>query len=147
MWFLKKTHLDKFFIRMNISVLKKNILLKNYFHLKNDKNYVGGLYIKIYFTCLSKMLDEIKKRTAPKNIPKKIHFFLLEMVLIMCFHLSSLLPSLVCVLFGMLIHCWRGVWTQGSKRQMGWYGQTRSLCPPLCPICFKIVDKKCSSFG
>jgi hypothetical protein len=53
MWFHKK-HLEEFFIQMNISVLKKNILLKNYFHLKVDKNYVEGLYIKIHFICLSK---------------------------------------------------------------------------------------------
>ncbi len=31
-----------------------NILLKIYFHLKDDKNYVGGLAIKIHFICLSK---------------------------------------------------------------------------------------------
>jgi hypothetical protein len=51
---IHKKHMDKFFIQMNISVLKKNILLKNEFHLKHDKNYVGGLYIKIHFICLSK---------------------------------------------------------------------------------------------
>jgi hypothetical protein len=45
MWFHKK-QLNKFFIQMNISVLKKNILLRNYFHLKDDKNDVGDLYIK-----------------------------------------------------------------------------------------------------
>jgi hypothetical protein len=50
----KKKHLDKFFIEMNINMLKKNILLKNYFHLKEDKNYVGGLWVKIHFICLSK---------------------------------------------------------------------------------------------
>jgi hypothetical protein len=33
MWFHKK-YMDKFFIQINISVLKKNILLKNYFQLK-----------------------------------------------------------------------------------------------------------------
>jgi hypothetical protein len=47
-----KKHLDKFFIQTNISVLKKNILLRNYFHLKDEKNYVEGLYIKIHFICL-----------------------------------------------------------------------------------------------
>jgi hypothetical protein len=47
-----KTHvisqkkMDKFFIQMSINVLKKNISFKNYFHLKDDKNYVGGLCIK-----------------------------------------------------------------------------------------------------
>ncbi len=44
MWFYKK-HLDKFFIQTRISVLKKK-LLKIYFHLKDNKNYVGGFYIK-----------------------------------------------------------------------------------------------------
>jgi hypothetical protein len=53
MWFHKK-YLDKFFIQMNISVLEKIILLKNYFHLKDDKNYVVGFYIKTHFVCLSK---------------------------------------------------------------------------------------------
>jgi hypothetical protein len=28
--------------------------LKNYFYLKDNKNYVGGFCIKIHFTCLSK---------------------------------------------------------------------------------------------
>jgi hypothetical protein len=53
MWF-HKNNLDKFFIQTSISVLKKTILLKNYFHLKDDKNYVVGFYIKIHFICLSK---------------------------------------------------------------------------------------------
>jgi hypothetical protein len=51
---ISQKNMDKFFIRMNISVLKKNILLKKYFHFKDDKNYVGGLYTKIHFICLSK---------------------------------------------------------------------------------------------
>jgi hypothetical protein len=34
--------------------VEKNILLKNYFHLKDNKSYVGGLHIKINFICLSK---------------------------------------------------------------------------------------------
>jgi hypothetical protein len=44
-WFHKK-RMHKFFIQMSISVLKENILLKNYFHLKDDKNYFGGLLSK-----------------------------------------------------------------------------------------------------
>jgi hypothetical protein len=55
MWFHKK-HLDKFFIQTNINVLK------NYFHLKDDKNYV----IKSKFYMFIKMLDEIRK-----NLPQK----------------------------------------------------------------------------
>ncbi len=35
-------------------VLKKNNWLKSYFYLKDDKNYVKGLCIKIHFICLSK---------------------------------------------------------------------------------------------
>jgi hypothetical protein len=33
--------------------VEKNILLKNYFHLKDDKNYVGGICIKFHFIYLS----------------------------------------------------------------------------------------------
>ncbi len=51
---ISQENLDKFFIWTNISVLKKTILLKFYFHLKDDKNYVGGLCIKIHFIYLSK---------------------------------------------------------------------------------------------
>jgi hypothetical protein len=35
-----KKNIYKFFIQMNIIVLKEYILLKKYFHLKNDKNSV-----------------------------------------------------------------------------------------------------------
>jgi hypothetical protein len=48
---ISQKNLDKFFIQTNINVLKENILLKNYFHLKYNKNYVGGLCIKIRFIC------------------------------------------------------------------------------------------------
>jgi len=34
--------------------VEKNIFLKNYFHLKDEKNYVKNLCIKIHFICLSK---------------------------------------------------------------------------------------------
>jgi len=82
MWFHKK-HLDKFFIQMNISVLKKNILSENYFQLKDDQNYVGQLCIKIHFICLSKRKMKLKKKIAPKiyqNMPKTSTFFLPKMV-------------------------------------------------------------------
>jgi hypothetical protein len=39
---------------MTMNVLKKNILLKIYIHLKDNKNYIKGLYVKIHFICLSK---------------------------------------------------------------------------------------------
>jgi hypothetical protein len=64
-----KKHIDKFFIQMNISVLKKNSLLKIYFHLKDDKNYVGQFCIKIHFICLSKGKMKILKNCT-QNIPK-----------------------------------------------------------------------------
>ncbi len=51
---ISQKNLETFFIQTSKSVLKKNILLKNYFLLKDDKNYVGGLCIKIHFICLSK---------------------------------------------------------------------------------------------
>ncbi len=41
-------------IWMKIFIQKIIIMLKNYFQLKDNKKYVGGLYIKIHFTCLSK---------------------------------------------------------------------------------------------
>jgi hypothetical protein len=61
--------MDKFFIQTNINVLKKNILLKKYFHLKNDKNYVGGFWIKIHFIFLSKHYMKSKKK-FPQKISK-----------------------------------------------------------------------------
>jgi hypothetical protein len=69
---ISQKHLDKFFIQMSISMLKKNILLKNYFHLKDNKNYVGGLCIK--------MLNEIKGKLPPKKykIYPKYYFFLVQ---------------------------------------------------------------------
>jgi len=48
----QKRKIDRFFIQTNIIMLK-NYLLKNYSHLKNNKNYFGGL-CKICVTCLSK---------------------------------------------------------------------------------------------
>jgi hypothetical protein len=44
-----KKNLNKFSIQMSIS-----ILLKNYFHLKDNKNYVEGICIEIHYICLSK---------------------------------------------------------------------------------------------
>jgi exonuclease VII large subunit len=49
---ISQENMDKVFIQTSISVLKKTILL--YFHLKDDKNYVGGFCIKIHFIHLSK---------------------------------------------------------------------------------------------
>ncbi len=62
--------MDKFFIQMNISVLKF------YFHLKDDNNYVGGLYIKIHFYMFIKTLDEIKEKLPPKYTKKYTFFYL-----------------------------------------------------------------------
>jgi hypothetical protein len=76
MWFHKK-HMDKIFIQMNINVLKKNTLLKNYSHLKDDKNYVKRFCIKINFICLSKCYMKSKRRCSqnvPKYTQKGIHF-------------------------------------------------------------------------
>jgi hypothetical protein len=66
-WFHKK-HLDKFFIQTNTSVLKKKNLLKNYFHLKDDNNYVGGLCIKIHLYDYQN--DKWKLKNYSQNIPK-----------------------------------------------------------------------------
>jgi len=54
-------------------------MLKNYFQMKDNKNYVEGHCIKINFICLSK-LDEIKKKkNCPQNntkcTQKRVHFF------------------------------------------------------------------------
>ncbi len=50
---------------MKFFIQKKIIMLKNYFQFKDNKNYVGGLYIKIHFTCLSKC-----KMKFLKNYPQ-----------------------------------------------------------------------------
>ncbi len=60
MWFHKKTSREIFHSNEQ-SVLKKNILLKNYFHLNDNKNYVGGLCIEFHYT---------------KIYPKIVHLFL-----------------------------------------------------------------------
>jgi len=70
--------MDKFSIQMNIFVLKKNILLKIYFHLKDDKNCVGGPCIKNPFYMFIKTLNEIKEKLSPKYTkayPKTSTFF------------------------------------------------------------------------
>jgi hypothetical protein len=88
MWFHKKD-LNKVFIQMSISVLKKNILLKNYFYLKMTR-------IMLY-TFVSKTILFIyqntrwnQRRLAPKiyqNIPKKEYiFFDLKQPYLVCFH-------------------------------------------------------------
>jgi hypothetical protein len=58
-------------------VLKKNILLKFYFHLKDDKNCIGGPCIKNPFYMFIKTLDEIKEnfpQNIPKHTQKMVHF-------------------------------------------------------------------------
>ncbi len=47
----------KFFIQTNIT------MLKNYFRLKYNKNYVEGLCIKMHFRCQNVRL--IKKKLPP----------------------------------------------------------------------------------
>jgi hypothetical protein len=49
----QKKKKKRLFIQTSIIMLKRNIL-KNYSHLKNKKNYVGGICIKICVTWLSK---------------------------------------------------------------------------------------------
>jgi hypothetical protein len=49
--------------------VEKNILLKNSFHLKDDKNYFGGFRIKNSFYMFIKILDEILKK-LPQDISK-----------------------------------------------------------------------------
>jgi hypothetical protein len=71
-WFHKK-HLNKFFIQMSINVLKKNMLLKHYFHLKDDKNCCMPLYQNTFYMFI-KMLDEIKENFPPNYTPQKYIF-------------------------------------------------------------------------
>jgi hypothetical protein len=73
--------MDKFSIQMNICVLKKNILLKIYFHLKEDKNCIGGPCIKNPFYTFIKTLDEIEEKLPPKytkTYPKNSTFYYLK---------------------------------------------------------------------
>jgi hypothetical protein len=59
--------------------VEKKHFVENYFHFKDDKNYVGGLPIKIHFYVFIKMLDEIKEILPPQkyqNIPQKKYIFL-----------------------------------------------------------------------
>ncbi len=67
MWFHKK-HLHKFFIQINIRVLKENILLKNYFHLKKYKNCFGGLLYQNPFYIYFKILNVMKEKLLSKYI-------------------------------------------------------------------------------
>ncbi len=48
----QKTYGQVFHSNKHKCVEKKH-LLKNYLHLKVDKNYVGGICIKLHFICLS----------------------------------------------------------------------------------------------
>ncbi len=41
--------------------VEKTIVLHNYFHLKDNKNYVEGLCVKIHFTCLLEHYMKSKK--------------------------------------------------------------------------------------
>jgi hypothetical protein len=71
MWFHKK-HLKKFFIQINISVLKKIFWWKITFIWKMIRiMLLGGLCIKIHFICLWKCYMKSKKN-CPQNIPKYI---------------------------------------------------------------------------
>jgi hypothetical protein len=65
--------MDKFSIQMNISVLKENILLKNYFHLKKNENYVEFFNIKINFYIFTETQNEKKICTCKiiHSVPKK----------------------------------------------------------------------------
>jgi hypothetical protein len=99
MWFHKK-HLDKFFIQKSISVLKKYILLKKYFHLKDDNNYVGGLCIKSILYVYQNARWNQRKPTPKiyQNMPKKSTFVLPKMVLnaIMVTHTTTSVTNAWC---------------------------------------------------
>ncbi len=56
-----KTSRQVFHSNEHIKCVGKAILLKNYFHLKDDKKSVEGLCIKICFICLSKFYMKSKK--------------------------------------------------------------------------------------
>ncbi len=50
---------------------------KNYFHLKDNKNYANNFCIKIHSTCLSKHYVNSKKNCPQNNtnyIEKIVHF-------------------------------------------------------------------------
>jgi hypothetical protein len=66
---------DKFFIQMNISVWRKNILLKNYFNLKYMTRIMSEPLYHNPFYMFIKILVEIIKKIAPKIYPKKNTFF------------------------------------------------------------------------
>jgi len=68
-----KNILDKFFIQTSISVLKKNILLKNYFNLKM-KRIMLEAFISKFNLYVYKMLDEIKEKLPPNYTQKIVHF-------------------------------------------------------------------------
>jgi hypothetical protein len=77
MWFHQK-NLNKFFIQTNISVLKNNILLKNYFHLKMKiimlKAFISRIILYFYQNARWN-----QRKIAPKIYPKKKHIFLPKM--------------------------------------------------------------------
>ncbi len=62
--------------------------MKSYFHLKDNKNYVGDLCIKMNFFTFIKMLYEIKKKfpqNNTKHTKKKTHFIAQQGTLVLCF--------------------------------------------------------------
>jgi len=66
MWFHQKKHLDEDFHSNKHNYDGKISLLKNYFHLKDNKNYIGtSLYWNLVYMFI-KTLDEIKKKLSPK---------------------------------------------------------------------------------
>jgi hypothetical protein len=80
MWFNKKNP-KKFFIQTSTSVLKKNILLKIYFHLKMTRimleDFISKIILYVYQNA-----RWIQRKIAPKiyqNIPKKEYIFLPKM--------------------------------------------------------------------
>jgi hypothetical protein len=66
---------DKCFIQTSISVLKKNILLKIYFHLKSMTRIMLEPLHQIPFYMFIKMLYEIIQKLPLEYTPKKVHFF------------------------------------------------------------------------
>jgi len=82
MWFHKK-HLDKFFIQMNRSVLKKNNLLKIIFIWKMTRSMLEAFVSKsILYVHQNARWNQ--RKIAPKikqNIPRKEYIFLPKVVL------------------------------------------------------------------
>jgi len=78
MRFHEKIFKQNFLSNEHKNVLKKNVLLKIYFHLKDNKNYLKNFYTKIHLIYLSKHYMKSKKNCPQNNTkrsPKKVHFF------------------------------------------------------------------------